>query len=247
MELYNKPAITAHYLSLFTAYIYVIAAAINDGFTGVYLGTPFALFLFLDAYKFRKRNPILSAIHIVFLVFMLLVSQADRSTWKILYPAIGKTITIDKDIIVYRNPYYPFQMDGFAFNEKKENQSYILHKDEQLTIIRQSVTGHPDFGTNYVFAIKLNSDKLEKQFIKEAKNLSIDWQSIGSFYKVLPQNNIYISDYSMGAYIMNTQNNGFTTNRRFILFDIILIYPILIPVLLLLFWLLQRTAVKKVI
>jgi hypothetical protein len=131
----------------FIAYYYVLASAVNDGFTHFFLGVPFLIFLIYD---FASQKGIIKYLHLsVFTIFLILL-LGDKSKNHFIYPIIGKKITFKKDIkYKIKNGCLEFSTDS--------NKSL---KNKTVKFISQKVSSYADISTNYIYEIEFENKKL---------------------------------------------------------------------------------------
>ena len=181
--------------------LYVVAAAWNDGFSNIILGIPFGFYVLYDAYMIRDNNKKLSVFLVMFVTMVTLSSQYHRSGWHWFYPALGTTVTLQKDTPFFLNPYHPFTLMFMKpINALQMTTSITtLPIGSEFTLTRQHITGHPDFGTTYVFAITLKDKQMNDLLVSEAQKRPINFTAIGDAYTYLRRDTLYVNSYDLGV------------------------------------------------
>ena len=212
-------------ISYIIAYSVIIAAATNDGFSGFTLGIPFAIYLAIDSIILLSKKSPIALLHIPFLMLSIYITNSDKSTWKLIHPLIYENIIVKADINITHNQFFPYQLE-FPMSKQSD---YTLQKGESFTVTKQIVTGHPDFGTSYIFQLKSNTNpSVANRFIHNAEKLIIDFGALrNDVFLQLDKSKIYIDPHSL------FRNNHFSYNEsrlnRFNGFGTMLMYPTYIP------------------
>lgn len=210
------------------AYYYVLMAAVNDGFSGFWLGIPYAVYLFFDL-VFNKSA--IKYLHIPVLALTVFLNVTDRSHSSFFYPLVGKSYVVNhdvnysygdfyiNDIEIYESPYL------LPYDEKKRLRKpiFTLRRGDIFTLEAQYVTGHPEFGIDYTFEIDSQKFERLKAYIasheKEIKaKLDQDYASHfhrpKSVYYFKDKNRFYIGRYELHD-LLKSQNYPYRPLARF--------------------------------
>ncbi len=162
-------------LVYFIAYYYVFFAAINDGITGYVLGIPYALFLLYDIKHLHQqstqRYQWIKVSHILMLIVAVILINSDRSGMSIVYPAVGKTISLKKGAVVIPTFYSGYYTNNIKFispvsmNEYRDRKKFHLKKGSNVKINKQIVIGHSDLTTDYIYEVESPIFKPLKEYI----------------------------------------------------------------------------------
>lgn len=138
----------------------VIGGALNPGFSKWHMAIPFIIVLLIQL--FHQNRASLWAGGVTLLVLSLTLGYLMRTeTTPLLYPAIGKTVTIAGQ---WEGTGDPLRLLGLAQDDTDNNPRLIAHdfgKGVVLRLFRVSRT-HPDFGT--VFLLHFH-DAEQREFI----------------------------------------------------------------------------------
>ncbi len=129
------------------AYYYILASAINNGFTSFVLGVPFLIFVI---YEISSNKGILKYLNIFILILFLILLINDKSKNSFIYPLVNKEITFKKDLkYEIKNGWLEFSTDS--------NKTL---KNKKIKFISQKVASYADISTNYFYEIKFDNKKL---------------------------------------------------------------------------------------
>lgn len=215
---------------------YVVAAAVNDGFSGVYLSLPFALYLLRNAWQ---RSRTVFALVMVCLLGAWGFSQLDRSGWSWFYPAVGQSFILPKEAPLFMSPYFPLQWSHFRLGNINDESKpdVVLPAGTRITLQRQYVNGHPDFGVNYLFQVSLNDSSLESLLVH--RSLAFPMRGLSDEKQPLPKNALYMASYTVAALKDSNASASFRDiSPRIEALTVLLLWPIWLPacVFLLVVW-----------
>lgn len=141
-------------LGLCACFIFIMAGAVNQGFTGPLLSVPFAFIgVFLIYKKVSSVKFKMLAITLAFIPGYFLFS--DHTENILIYPYIGEEITLTCD---WEARYYPREFDGFTYGSIAPS-NYTKYPEDLTSIkklpcgtkltLKRILVRHPDLGTSY--------------------------------------------------------------------------------------------------
>jgi hypothetical protein len=225
---------------------YVVAGAVNDGFSGVWMALPFAAYLLWDCWTLRRSKHVWAICQLVFLLAATVFSTLDRSGWSWFYPMVGQQVEVQANTPMYHSKYFPLTLTGYSTKEisdgvveigVEKHPDFIMPKGTKLAVQKQYVSGHPEFGTSYVFAVTLDNVALNKQLVDAANHIPVRWDALDLEYKAFPQDVLYMDSYELGKFQSNKTSG---VMPRLDLLTILLIYPIHFPLMLIVMWAWRR-------
>ena len=236
------------------AYYYILFAAINDGFSGFLLGVPYAAFLVWEVRGLKKKGYI-RELHILALIFAVTLIVVDRGRLQIIYPLVGKTYVISKDINYSYGNYHINTLDIYTpYSEISKQKVFEFNKGDKFHIERQIQTGHADFGVNYVFELRADEFFELKEYIRnnfqEIKasvtdehysNIYVDESKL--YYR--DKNKFYVSECSLRSFF-KTQGILYKANRLKNNFTYLSFYFPVYPVIAMIFFLLLTYRNKNI-
>jgi len=247
------------FLYLVSVY-YVLISAVNDGFSGVLLGIPFAIFLLYELMTTKSR--IIKDMNVLFLMLAVILTFADRSRLKVIYPAVDERITINADINYSYAYNYINAIDFYSipFNNTRGHKVFLLRKGEVVNITRQYKTGNPDFGISYVYEINSDGFSELKNYTKQHEsgiqdNMYRRYQEELNFIKTefyfKDKGLFYIDEYALSEFCKSQHhvinlNNRFENNFVYLTFYIF-VYPFIVITFIVLFYVREVKKRKLVI
>lgn len=220
---------------------FVIFTAMNDGFSGPYLGIPYFLYLILLIFISNHLLIRLCCLMLIALAFVILVSDLSRNS--LIYPIVGTSHTMEQDTEIS----YSYNLNHIrAIHHSdihKDQPIFILPSGTDIKITRQLVSGHPDFSTKYAYQLKSEIldevfKKIKERLKENASILSQKYESSMGIFE-FDSNKIYVYGYHIDELFGQQMRERYIplTNNPFVYFTLIpfLYFPILAIFLLLLF------------
>lgn len=177
----------------FLSYSYALAAAVNEGVTGYFLGIPFVLFLIADI-EHPKTHLKLKVLNLLFLVSVTLLHFVDRSTFLIFHPILGSNVSVQKELVIGHNPYFPFQIE--IHDDSKTNQPiYTLNKGTTFILTHAyKKDGGGILGNRKVYRVNSNNKEFEELFIRNANAKNVNPANFDSTLQTKDVTSLFISD-----------------------------------------------------
>ncbi len=202
------------------SYLMILASALNDGFSGPYLGIPFIIYGLGRMYSgFKKPNLYFFFGLIIFSIFITM-RVGDRSRFSFVYPIVGEEIIVLKDTTISSSAFRPYSIN-FHDCEKRDAKRYkqspcrefILKKGSKFKITRSIKMGNPDImGVSFDLELDLDNVGLAQEIINYTKfneqNLDfrvgyyrfLDTVGARKHKNVLKNGKLYISDWQLLRY-----------------------------------------------
>ncbi|SFV90442.1 hypothetical protein MNB_SV-4-1336 [hydrothermal vent metagenome] len=214
------------------SYYYVLMASTNDGFSGFYLGLPYAFFLLWEIFMLPKKNKV-RYLHIFVLLLSLYLLLFDRTHSKLLYPMVGKSYTIVKDVNYTYGNFYANSIDVYDFTPLDfQKPMFQFHPNDSFEIVSQKVAGHPDMGTTYIYQIRSKNFSILRKYLSEHPS-QIKSKYFGD------KNAFYIHSYELST-LLKTQGYSYFKPRFDNGFTYMSFYLLIYPIVLLLFFMMLR-------
>ncbi len=227
------------------SYYYIFLAAINDGATGYAFGIPFGLFLVWEILFSKIRIPF-KIIHLLFLVFAISFNAKDRTQMKIIYPLVGTTLEITKEVPFSYGDFYinNIELIDEKYTQEKERIKFKLTNGDVIKINRQILSGNPDLGVDYTFEIESEAfakidnyitnnlgkikEELSKSFMKYFSRQKTEFYYGAKRKFYIDDSHLHDLFKSQKIYKRVHESNRFRNFFTFMSFYIIIYFPVLI-------------------